>query len=63
MTVFLVPPSPFPPRKQWYDKLADVLLGDEDAGAPTFRFALICESCHAHNGLVKESLWEETGER
>ncbi|KAF8629546.1 hypothetical protein AX15_003396 [Amanita polypyramis BW_CC] len=55
-----VPPSPFPLQKQWYDKLADLLLGDEGTSGPTSRFALICESCRSHNGLVKESLWEET---
>ncbi|KAL0065045.1 hypothetical protein AAF712_008040 [Marasmius tenuissimus] len=49
-------PSPEPPRKQWFDKLADVVLGDEDPA----RFALICEKCFAHNGLVKESVWEDT---
>ncbi|KAF8886949.1 hypothetical protein BD779DRAFT_1528850 [Infundibulicybe gibba] len=57
-------PNPFltgPPRKQWYDKLADALLGDEDqvAGANATRYALICENCFAHNGLVKESMWED----
>ncbi|KAL0571303.1 hypothetical protein V5O48_010653 [Marasmius crinis-equi] len=49
-------PSPGPPRKQWFDKLADVVLGDEDPA----RFALICEKCFTHNGLVKESVWEDT---
>ncbi|KAL0950410.1 hypothetical protein HGRIS_010367 [Hohenbuehelia grisea] len=57
-------PSTFPstpPRKQWYDKLADALLGDEDqAGGPaSSRYALICEKCFKHNGLVKESMWED----
>ncbi|KAF8627932.1 hypothetical protein AX17_006087 [Amanita inopinata Kibby_2008] len=57
--------TPFPstpPRKQWYDKLADALLGDDDhaTGASTSRYALICENCFAHNGLVKESMWEDT---
>ncbi|KAG7091727.1 hypothetical protein E1B28_008128 [Marasmius oreades] len=47
---------PGPPRKQWFDKLADVVLGDEDPA----RFALICEKCFSHNGLVKESVWEDT---
>ncbi|PBK63480.1 hypothetical protein ARMSODRAFT_963091 [Armillaria solidipes] len=52
------PPQPplGPSRKQWYDKLADAVLGDDDQA----RFALICEQCFAHNGLVKESVWEET---
>ncbi|KAI9062108.1 hypothetical protein FKP32DRAFT_1574704 [Trametes sanguinea] len=50
-----------PPRKQWYDKLADAILGDDDStvsGAAS-RYALICQKCFAHNGLVKESMWED----
>ncbi|KIK66209.1 hypothetical protein GYMLUDRAFT_192853 [Collybiopsis luxurians FD-317 M1] len=47
---------PQPPRKQWLDKIVDVVLGDDDAA----RFALICEKCFSHNGLVKESVWEDT---
>jgi endoplasmic reticulum junction formation protein lunapark len=43
-------------RKQWFDKLADHLLGEDDEP----RYALICEKCFTHNGLVKESVWEET---
>ena len=53
-------PQP-PPRKQWYDKLADAILGDDDAtGSPSSRYALICQKCFAHNGLVKESIWQDT---
>jgi len=50
-----------PPRKQWYDKLADAILGDDDStfASPSARYALICEKCFNHNGLVKESMWEE----
>ncbi|KAF8179234.1 hypothetical protein BJ912DRAFT_883220 [Pholiota molesta] len=57
--------SPFtplpPPRKQWYDKLADALLGEDDPNiaSPSSRYALICEKCFMHNGLVKESMWED----
>ncbi|KAI0628609.1 hypothetical protein C8Q77DRAFT_1147010 [Trametes polyzona] len=50
-----------PPRKQWFDKLADAILGDDDSsttGAAS-RYALICQKCFAHNGLVKESMWED----
>ncbi|KDQ31633.1 hypothetical protein PLEOSDRAFT_165102 [Pleurotus ostreatus PC15] len=39
-------PSPFlatPTRKQWYDKLADALLGEDDQAPPSSRYALICE--------------------
>jgi len=50
-----------PPRKQWYDKVADAILGDDDASfqSPSSRYALICEKCFSHNGLVKESQWED----
>ncbi|KAF9476787.1 hypothetical protein BDN70DRAFT_881978 [Pholiota conissans] len=55
-----VTPLP-PPRKQWYDKLADALLGEDDPNiaSPSSRYALICEKCFMHNGLVKESMWED----
>ena len=57
-----VTPQP-PPRKQWYDKLADAILGDDDAtGSPSSRYALICQKCFSHNGLVKESVWQDTRE-
>ncbi|KIY48335.1 hypothetical protein FISHEDRAFT_43606, partial [Fistulina hepatica ATCC 64428] len=57
-------PAPFvqgPPRKKWYDKLADAILGDDDGTAVpgASRYALICEKCFAHNGLVKEDMWED----
>ncbi|KAK7685486.1 hypothetical protein QCA50_011350 [Cerrena zonata] len=51
-----------PPRKQWYDKLADAILGDDDSSSVSSaasRYALICQKCFAHNGLVKESQWED----
>ncbi|KAF8518271.1 hypothetical protein BU17DRAFT_76178 [Hysterangium stoloniferum] len=56
-----LPPLP-PPQKQWYDKLADALLGDDTAStgaSPSSRYALICERCFSHNGLVKEEQWED----
>ncbi|KJA21000.1 hypothetical protein HYPSUDRAFT_141445 [Hypholoma sublateritium FD-334 SS-4] len=59
----ITPSQPAPPqRKQWYDKLADALLGEDDPNiaSPSSRYALICEKCFMHNGLVKESIWEET---
>jgi len=55
-------PQPIQPlRKQWYDKLADALLGDDESpvNAAASRYALICEKCFNHNGLVKESMWED----
>ena len=47
-------------RKRWYDKLADAILGDDESSVsvPASRYALICQKCFAHNGLVKESQWE-----
>jgi endoplasmic reticulum junction formation protein lunapark len=58
-------PQPIQPlRKQWYDKLADALLGDDESpvNAAASRYALICEKCFNHNGLVKESMWEDARE-
>ncbi|KZT04546.1 uncharacterized protein LAESUDRAFT_728038 [Laetiporus sulphureus 93-53] len=58
-----LPQYPLPPlRKQWFDKLADAILGDDDGSVSTAasRYALICQKCFAHNGLVKESQWEDT---
>ncbi|OCH86452.1 hypothetical protein OBBRIDRAFT_797157 [Obba rivulosa] len=58
-----VPQAPMPPpRKQWYDKLADAILGDDEVAstsAAASRYALICQKCFAHNGLVKESMFED----
>ncbi|THH09344.1 hypothetical protein EW146_g8711 [Bondarzewia mesenterica] len=47
-----------PPRKQWFDKLADALLGDDESSTniTASRYALICQKCFAHNGLVKENI-------
>ena len=56
------PQLPLPPHKGLFDKFADALLGDDDhtPHASTSRYALICEKCFAHNGLVKASMWEDT---
>lgn len=52
-----------PPQKQWYDKLADALLGADEVSSPSHtRYALVCENCFAHNGLVRESDWDDTSE-
>ncbi|KAI8596319.1 hypothetical protein EDD21DRAFT_388635 [Dissophora ornata] len=37
------------PERHWYDKIVDVIVGDE---GPDTRFALICGQCYAHNGLA-----------
>jgi len=60
----LSPITPFPvqpQRRQWYDRLADSILGDDDPNiaSPSSRYALICEKCFTHNGLVKENMWED----
>ena len=43
-------PQPFQQQERhWYDKLVDVIVGDE---GPDTKYALICENCFAHNGLA-----------
>ncbi|KAG8851390.1 hypothetical protein FRB96_009227 [Tulasnella sp. 330] len=56
-----IPQPMAPPRKQWYDKVADAILGDDEAssGSQHTRYALICDSCFAHNGLVRESEYDD----
>ncbi|KAG8992991.1 hypothetical protein FRB94_007894 [Tulasnella sp. JGI-2019a] len=56
-----IPQPMAPARKQWYDKVADAILGDDEAsaGSQHTRYALICENCFAHNGLVRESEYED----
>jgi hypothetical protein len=34
------------------DKLADALLGGDNEESPASKYALICQKCFAHNGLV-----------
>jgi hypothetical protein len=49
------PPQPqAPAQRKWYDALADVLVGAEDSGPASQKYALICEKCFTHNGLVPE---------
>ena len=48
-----------PPQRHWYDRIADAVLG-EDTESPHTRFALICQRCFTHNGLVHEAEWEDT---
>ncbi|CAE6387911.1 unnamed protein product [Rhizoctonia solani] len=57
------PPRPMlPPQRGWLDKVADKVLGEDESpvGIAQSRYALICERCFSHNGLVKESEWETT---
>ena len=52
-------PSIPPPQRRWYDRIVDAVLG-EDTESPHTRFALICQKCFAHNGLVREAELEDT---
>ncbi|KAJ7167977.1 hypothetical protein C8R46DRAFT_996172 [Mycena filopes] len=50
---------PGPQQRKWFDALADLLVGaEEPAPAASQKYALICEKCFAHNGLVPEGMWE-----
>jgi hypothetical protein len=45
-------PSPYGSsnnERHWYDKIVDVIVGDE---GPDTKYALICGQCYAHNGLA-----------
>ncbi|CAO0790453.1 unnamed protein product [Mucor circinelloides] len=43
----ILPPARSEP--QWYDKIVDALVGD---AGPETKYALICNHCYHHNGLV-----------
>lgn len=36
-------------NRTWMDRLLDLIVGDE---SPSSKYALICEKCFFHNGLV-----------
>lgn len=38
-----------PAQREWYDKLVDAIVGEE---GPETKYALICNHCSTHNGLV-----------
>ncbi|GMK55721.1 hypothetical protein CspeluHIS016_0207770 [Cutaneotrichosporon spelunceum] len=47
------------PEKKWYDRLADTILGDDPANAAQSKYALVCEKCFRHNGLIGSKYeWE-----
>ncbi|KAL7422131.1 hypothetical protein Q5752_002774 [Cryptotrichosporon argae] len=47
------------PEKRWYDRLADSILGDDPSQAAHSKYALVCENCFRHNGLVgSKQEWE-----
>ncbi|KAI8054512.1 hypothetical protein BDF22DRAFT_613910, partial [Syncephalis plumigaleata] len=42
--------SPVTPQaRTWMDRVVDAIVGEE---GPASKYALICQSCHTHNGLV-----------
>lgn len=59
---FHAPPSvsrPAPPPKGFMDRLAEALLGGDVENSPASKYALICQRCFAHNGLVmKEEMMD-----
>lgn len=70
---FIMTPQPIQPEQQhrlaaiakqralvtptWYDKFLDTLIGDDRNS----KYALICQQCHSHNGLVLPDEFESTG--
>ncbi|UKZ47856.1 hypothetical protein TrVGV298_002089 [Trichoderma virens] len=47
--MYSIPPPPTPSEPHWYDRIFDVLLG-EDETAPKNRIVLICRTCRLVNG-------------
>lgn len=45
-TTLPIPQKPMP--RSWLDKLVDFMVGE----GPSARYALICQKCHQHNGLI-----------
>jgi hypothetical protein len=43
---FVIPPEP---KKTWMDRMVDAMIGDDSRHS---KYALICQKCHAHNGLA-----------
>ncbi|KAF9927147.1 hypothetical protein FBU30_003462 [Linnemannia zychae] len=53
------PMPPYQPsinERHWYDKIVDVIVGEE---GPDSKYALICGQCFAHNGLALPQEFEE----
>jgi hypothetical protein len=53
--------SPTPSHHQfrvptWYDRLLDTIIGDDRSS----KYALICQQCYTHNGLVLPEEFEST---
>ena len=47
--------QPHSPNRTWLDKLMDTVIGD--VGGPSSKYALVCEQCFTHNGLVLPELY------
>ncbi|KAJ3416824.1 hypothetical protein HDV05_008409 [Chytridiales sp. JEL 0842] len=45
-----IPPSPAPANRMWYERVVEAIVGD--AEGPHQKYALICQQCFEHNGLV-----------
>jgi len=43
-------PQPYTPSRGWADRFANALLGDDENA--TSKYALVCQQCRQHNGLV-----------
>ena len=60
--LFVVPLSASPSNrgistpKLWYEKVVDAIIGDEEG--PHQKYALICQQCFEHNGLVPPHEYE-----
>jgi len=49
-----LPRSILPPQRTFWGAILDVIVGD----GPSKRYALICKSCHSHNGMALEEEFE-----
>ena len=52
-------------RRTWYDRLADAILGDDPSNPlsdDNQKYALICEKCAKHNGLVPREIYIDLSE-
>jgi hypothetical protein len=50
-----------PVPRTWVDRLLDAVVGESDG--PQHKYALICESCFIHNGLVPPTEYHDASNR
>jgi hypothetical protein len=50
------------PAKTWVDRLIDLVIGDVSSAGPQNQYALICQQCFTHNGLVPPEMYSLTRE-